>query len=195
MSETLMKIGAIASFGIAAYLLAMIARQSNRRARAAAMASDAELKSGRIITSGWSAAEARKILADFAGLYDLDAATFVVTDGGGALQVTWKRPITTSITLYLVNYLSYPGADGLSGKQAEAVGVIPAPAGVDPDGVAAGALAKIFVPEGDTEHDLVHALTAGGRAFRISFTRMAWQPITAARAPALAGQVAFTLEG
>jgi len=195
MSETLMKSGAIACFGIAAYLLAMIARQSNRRARAAAMASDAELKSGRVITSGWSAAEVRKILKDFAGLYDLDAATFVVTDAGGALQVTWKRPITTSIALYLVNYLAYPGADGLSGRQSEAVGVIPVPADIAPDGVSPGTLAKIFVPEDDTEHDLVHALTADDRAFRISFTRMAWQPITAARAPALAGQVAFRLEG
>ncbi|MDP5102741.1 MAG: hypothetical protein NWP98_02330 [Erythrobacter sp.] len=190
-SEGLLKFAAIAAFGLAACLLALIARHSNRRARAGAGALEADLASGRIVLSGWSAAEARDIIADFAKLYGLGAETFAISGEGPVVQVTWKRPVTANTALYLVNYLTYPANRDLSGRQAVAVGVIPVPASVAPAGVAPGTLAKIFVPESDTEHDLVHALTTGGRTFRISFTRMAWEAIAAARAPSLVEQVAF----
>ncbi|MFN4239853.1 MAG: hypothetical protein ACK4E5_04335 [Erythrobacter cryptus] len=51
------------------------------------------------------------------------------------------------------------------------------------------------MPEGDTEFDLVHAFAADGRALRISFTRMKWEPISSPEAPALSGKAAFALEG
>ncbi|ANK11902.1 hypothetical protein A9D12_01905 [Erythrobacter neustonensis] len=150
---------------------------------------------GWIVVSGLTAAQVEAILADFAKLYDLPAATFAVKGAGAVVQVSWTRPITTDIALFLVNFLTYPADQTLPDAQPLAVGVIPVPAGIAPDGVAADTLAKIFVPEGDTEHDLVHALVEDGRAFRISFTRMKWQSVTRPQTPAFAARVAFALEG
>jgi hypothetical protein len=132
------------------------------------------------------------MLADFAKRYDLDAATFAVSDAGDALQVKWKRPITTDIALYLVNYLHDPEASGT--PKAMVAGVIPVPGEIAPQGVTPGTLAKVFVPEDDTEHDLVHAMTPDGRAFRISFTRMTWEPVGAAGASDWVQHLPFTTE-
>ena len=154
-----------------------------------------ELRAGHIHVTGWSTAEARRILGDFAKRYDLDAATFAVSDADGGVRVRWTYPITSDVALFLVNYLAYPADLDLSGKPHEAVGVIPVPAGIAPDDVAAGTLAKIYVPEDDTEHDLVHALLADGRAFRISFARMTWQPAGTPRASDRVQRLAFRTEG
>ncbi|MBU7580957.1 MAG: hypothetical protein KAF27_10890 [Porphyrobacter sp.] len=154
-----------------------------------------DIRNGRVIVTGLSAVQVKASLAEFAKLYDLDAATFTVKAAGDALQVTWTRSISSHIALYLVNYLAYPADDTSGDRRAEAVGVIAVPQGIAPEGLAPGTLTQIFVPVGDTEHDLVHALAADGRAFRISFTRMAWEPIGSPKAPALAGKVAFALEG
>jgi hypothetical protein len=163
---------------------------SGRRKKAAAP--EPNLASGRILVTGWSAAETRRILADFAKLYDLGPETFQLSAPAGApLQITWPQPIASDTACFLVNYLHYPMKMALEGRNVAAVAVIAVPANIAPDGIAPGSLAKIYVPEGDTEHDLVHALTSDGRAFRISFTRMKWEPIDAPRAPALVGKTAF----
>ncbi|QDH34069.1 hypothetical protein [Porphyrobacter sp. YT40] len=167
---------------------------SRRRKAAFTPAPSPLIRKGRIIVSGLKMAQANAMLADFARLYDLDAATFAVADSGEAVRVSWTRPITTDTALFLVNYLAYPSDDRLPGRQVEVAGVIPVPAEIAPKGVAAGTLAKIFVPEDDTEHDLVHALTADGRAFRISFTRMAWEPVAAAHASGWVSRLAFATE-
>lgn len=163
---------------------------SGRRKTAAAPEPD--LPSGRILVTGWSAAETRRILADFAKMYDLAPDTFQLSaPAEGPQQITWTRPIDSDTAFYLVNYLHYPMKMALEGRNPEAVGVIAVPAGIAPKGLAPGSLAKIYVPEGDTEHDLVHALTSDGRAYRISFTRLKWEPIDAPRAPALVDKTAF----
>ncbi len=150
------------------------------------------LTSGRIVVTGWNTAEVQSILAAFAKLYDLDPSTFAVVETGEVVKVTWKRPITTDIALYLVNYLEYPADVSLAGRKAEAVGVIAVPADNAPKGVAAGTLAKISVPDGDTEHDVVCAQLADGRAYRISFTRMIWQSTDTPHATPLVAKVAFS---
>jgi len=150
-----------------------------------------DLASGRVIVTGWSAAEARTILKAFAKLYDLDEAIFAVSDAGEALEVRWKRPIASGTAFYLVNYLHYPMEFDLSGRRPEAVAVIAVPEALAPNGIASGTLVKVYVPEGDTEYDLVHALTPNDRAYRISFTRLKWERIDAPRASPLVQQVAF----
>ncbi|GIX19572.1 MAG: hypothetical protein KatS3mg120_1248 [Erythrobacter sp.] len=172
----------------------LAARYRTGASRRAAAPAPARVR-GRIIVSGLSAAQTKTILGDFARLYDLDAQTFAALPTRDAMEVRWTRAITSDIALFLVNYLTYPGDRQVSGAPPQAVGVIAVPADIAHDGVTPGTLAKIFVPEGDTEHDLVHALTAGGRAFRISFTRMKWEPVATPKAPALADKVAFALEG
>ncbi|MCL9998138.1 MAG: hypothetical protein NBV68_02040 [Erythrobacter sp.] len=160
--------------------------------RKKAAAPEPDLPSGRILVTGWSAAETRRILADFAKMYDLAPDTVqLAAPAEGPQQITWTRPIDSDTAFYLVNYLHYPMKIALEGRNPEAVGVIAVPAGIAPKGLAPGTLAKIYVPEGDTEHDLVHALTGDGRAYRISFTRLKWEPIDAPRAPALVGKTAF----
>jgi hypothetical protein len=153
------------------------------------------LKSGRIIVTGLGMTQVQTILAEFAGLHDLDAQILATSPAGDATEVRWTRPITSDIALFLVNYLTYPGDQQRSGAQPRAVGVIAVPPDIAPECLAPGTLTKIFVPEGDTEFDLVHAFAADGRAFRISFTRMKWEPISSPKAPALAGKAAFALEG
>ena len=163
---------------------------SRRRKKTAAPEPD--LASGRILVSGWSAAEIRRILADFAKMYDLVSETFRLSAAvEGLQQITWTRPIDSDTAFYLVNYLHYPMNMVLKGRSPEAVAVIAVPVGIAPKGLAPGSLAKIYVPEGDTEHDLVHALTSDGRAFRISFTQLKWEPVDAPRASALVGKTAF----
>jgi hypothetical protein len=155
-----------------------------------------ELDRGRILVTGWSAAETKAILADFAKLYKLPPDIFAFAAPAGEPQrIAWKQPMASDTAFYLVNYLHYPMDMALEGRKPEVVAVIAVPSGIAPKDVAPGTLAKVFVPVGDTEHDLVHALTEAGRAFRISFTRLKWEPVADARAPALAAQVAFALEG
>lgn len=157
-----------------------------------AVPSEPDLAGGRILVTGWSAAETGHILADFAKMYDLDSQTFQLSaPAGEPLQITWKRPISSDTALFLVNYLYYPMKMVIEGRNAEAVAVIAVPSDIAPDGLAPGSLAKVYVPDGDSEHDLVHALTSDGRAFRISFTSMTWEPTDAPRAPALVHKTAF----
>ncbi|MBI1402692.1 MAG: hypothetical protein GC147_05720 [Porphyrobacter sp.] len=164
--------------------------------RRVSSAPEPDLDRGRILVTGWSAAETKSILADFARLYTLPSDIFALAAPTGEPQrITWNQPIASDIAFYLVNYLHYPMDMALAGRKPEVVAVIAVPSGIAPGKVPAGTLAKVFVPVGDTEHDLVHALSEAGRAFRISFTRLKWEPVADARAPALAGQVAFALEG
>ena len=174
--------------------VALIVIQRFARQRGAGRGAPASaLADGRVIVTGWTVAETRAILDAFAGLYDLDASTFAVSPVGDAAQVTWPRPVATDTALFLVNYLVYPSDPALAGRTAEAVAVIAVPAKIAPEGLAPGTLAKVYVPADDTEHDLVHALTPGGSAYRIGFTDMKWQAVDTPRATPLVAKVAFAV--
>ncbi len=187
-----MAINVLGIIGVAAVAAAAVAVQVFKsRKSAAEIPATPDLGSGHILVTGWRESELAQILADFSLMYDADSVFAVAGQQGEALRIVWKRPIATDTALFLVNYLHYPHDFDLTKRQPHAVAMFPVSEGIAPDGVAANTLAKAFVPDNDSEHDVVHALLKYGRAFRISFTDMRWEPITEAKASAMVRGVRF----
>ncbi len=138
----------------------------------------------RLLVSGLSEAELMKILGHFRGLYDVEVDVGHLA--GPVFQAAFPQGISPTVLAYLVNFLCYPD---------EECGPVPGNAGVlarlslcpecgIPDAGLQGSFASLYVPEPDSEFDLVHLRLDNGETFRIPFTDMRWHPTPAARWPA-----------
>lgn len=138
----------------------------------------------RLLVSGLSNDELMKILGHFRGLYDVEVDIGHLA--GPVFQAAFPQGISPTVLAFLVNFLCYPD---------EECGPVPANAAVlarlslcpecgIPDARLQGKFASLYVPEGDTEFDLVHLRLDSGEAFRVPFTDLRWHPTGQARWPA-----------
>lgn len=136
---------------------------------------DAPIDRGQVFVWGWTEADLRIILSDFAELYDLDPDTLRIRhEDADWLLIVWARPISARDVQFLVNYLHYPNGFDLDLVDPCAAAIVPIVAGNGPPGVLQGVLAKLYVPTDDRDFDCVYAMIEEGDAYRISFTDHAW---------------------
>ena len=137
-----------------------------------------------LLVSGLSEAELMKILGHFRGLYDVEVDIAPVSDG--IFRAAFPQGISPKILAFLVNFLVYP--DEECEVRSHDVGALVrlslCPECGIPDAGLQGHMASLYVPEADTEFDLVHLRLDSGEAFRIPFTDMRWHPAPTPRWPA-----------
>ncbi|MEO0464118.1 MAG: hypothetical protein AAF127_13380 [Pseudomonadota bacterium] len=153
---------------------------------------DAPLDRGQIFVWGWSEADLRTILSDFADLYSLDADNLRIRhEDADWLLIVWAEPISARDVQFLVNYLHYPNGFDLDLFDPCAAAIVPIVADNGPPGVLQGVLAKLYVPTDDRDFDCVYAMIEDGDAYRIAFTNHAWVQTSEPRLPELAARAPF----
>ncbi|WP_129776503.1 hypothetical protein [Peristeroidobacter soli] len=134
----------------------------------------------RIVASGWTNDELTRILRDFAKLYTLDDsfASWVKTGDSKAVVISFPNDIPPDLFFFLVNYLNYPNAYELSNRHLAIAGKATLTAAFDvPQPFLVGRSAKVYVPEGDKEFDLVYVTLPSGESYKISFTDHQWRRV------------------
>ena len=130
-----------------------------------------------LLVQGCSADELKKILADFARMYQEDSPDFkyLMRNEGGFQRVAFPSDLKPRLLSFLVNYVKYPIGFDLSGRNVLSVGI----ATVKPDfgapTPALGQRAVFYIPIDDRDHDLVY-IAVGDHTYRQSFTDMRWTP-------------------
>jgi hypothetical protein len=134
--------------------------------------------------SGLSEAELMKILGHFRGLYDVEVDIAPVADG--MFRAAFPQGISPKILAFLINFLVYPDEEcEVRSHDVRALARLSlCPECGIPDARLHGRMASLYVPEADTEFDLVHLRLDSGEAFRIPFTDMRWHPAPTPRWPA-----------
>ncbi|MBO9498520.1 MAG: hypothetical protein J7496_10860 [Novosphingobium sp.] len=149
--------------------------------------SDTPLPDRRIclLVSGSSEAELMKILGHFRALYDVEVDIAPLQGSAGVFRASFPDGISPKILALLVNFLAYPDEEcEVKSHDARALARLSlCPECGIPDAGMEGRMASLYVPDGDTEYDLVYLRVDGGGAFRIPFTDMRWHPAPAARWP------------
>lgn len=144
----------------------------------------------RLLVGGLSKAEVMKILGHFRGLYDVEVDIGHLA--GDVHQAAFPQGISPQVLAFLVNFLCYPDED--CAPASPTTGVLArlslCPECGIPDAGLQGRIAALYVPDGDTEFDLVHLRLDSGEAFRIPFTDMRWHPTSEARWPAKLNELA-----
>jgi len=138
----------------------------------------------RLLASGPSEAELMKILGHFRGLYDVEVDIAPLADG--VFRAAFPEGISPKILAFLVNFLVYPDEEcDLRGHEALVlVRLSLCPECGIPDVRLHGQMAFLYVPDNDSEFDVVHLRLDSGETFRIPFTDMRWHPAGDARWPA-----------
>jgi hypothetical protein len=135
---------------------------------------------------GWEQMVLNRILADFGRLYGLlnSSPYRVEPRSNDTFVVTFPGDIEPRLLLFLVNYVRYPKGFDLANRS---IGVLAravlTPAFGAPASALVGTRANFYVPANDTEYDLVYAQDESGRAYRIPFTSLRWEPAADARVP------------
>lgn len=138
----------------------------------------------RIVASGWTDDELKKILEDFAKLYELDRsfATRVKSVDSDNVLVSFPNDIPSDVFFFLVNYLNYPERYELSGRQIAVAGKVTLTPTFDlPEPSLAGKAAKVYVPADDQDFDLVYVVLPSGERYEVSFTDHRWKRVEEAR--------------
>jgi hypothetical protein len=146
---------------------------------------DTPLPDGRIrlVVSGLTEAELMKILGHFRGLYDVEVDVAPASED--LFRTAFPQGISPKILAFLVNFLTYPDeeCEVRSHDVRALVRLSLCPECGIPDAKLQGRMASLYVPEADTEFDLVHLRLDSGEAFRIPFTDMRWHPTPTPRWP------------
>ena len=146
-----------------------------------------------LLVYGWSETEVRKMLADFATMYELNNGfSYRIRAQGQQLQVAFPEDIEPGLFAFLVNYVRYPKNVESGERKVESIGVttlspdfgLPTPA-------LAGKRAVIYVPVGDKEFDRVF-VRVDGKTFENSFAATCWQVVSDAQMPAEASAAVLT---
>lgn len=135
-----------------------------------------------LIVYGWSEGEVRKILDDFAVLYELGGSiNFRVRAEGNGLRVVFPDDIEPGLFAFLINYVRYPKDLEPGERRVESIGLSTlSPAFALPTPTLAGRRAVIYVPVDDTEFDRVF-ITVDGRTYENSFAASCWRSVVDAR--------------
>lgn len=144
-----------------------------------------------IAVSGWSEAEARRILDDFANLYKIPAVSLALRKAeAGLLDVLFPVGIASDHFLFLVNYLNYPADINLDGRSLGIAGWVSDARllGLDIAGSSITG-ATVYVPDQDAEFDQVAARLGNGQCYLLGFAGMAWQATAEPRMPRIVGSI------
>ena len=140
----------------------------------------------RIVVSGWTDGELKRILEDFAKLYALDRsfASRVTSGGAEAIVISFPNDIPSDVFFFLVNYLNYPEAYEPSGRHIAVAGKATLSASFDlPESSLVVKSARVYVPENDEDFDLVYVTLRSGESYEVSFTDHRWRTVQEARMP------------
>lgn len=135
---------------------------------------------------GWSKTELEKILGDFLRSYQLPVSPTISIKviSSDNFSIAFPRDIEPSTLFFLVNYLAYPRDFDLTHRSIGILcHVVITPAFGAPNAALIGQQAEIYVPAHDTEYDLVFAQTEAGKAYKIPFTTLIWEPVNDPRVP------------
>lgn len=137
----------------------------------------------RLLVGGPSEAELMKILGHFRALYDVEVD--IAPLDGGVFRAAFPEGISPKILAFLINFLVYPDEEcDMHGHEALVlVRLSLCPECGIPDARLHGRMASLYVPDNDSEFDLVHLRLDSGEAFRIPFTDMRWHPTDEVRWP------------
>lgn len=126
-----------------------------------------------VMVQGWTKHQLGAILEEFMLKYELTTPLAEEPLDGGWTRLAFKQPVTVDIVYFLVNYLHYPDEQDLKRAKPTAVGRFRT---VRELGAVPGKWAKVYVPVGDTEYDLVHVRTEDGATYQVSFATLKWEP-------------------
>jgi hypothetical protein len=169
---------------VAALVLLLVARHGSQKDAAVGQVTGDAISGDEIVVlvRGWSSAEVASILNEFRSTYDLPAASLrAIGKDEATIGVRIVQPIRSDLLPYLVNYLHYPKARNLNDRQIAAVAVVERIERLGGPAELAGRPALIYVPANDSEFDQVFLRVEPNRHFRISFTRLQWQPVNDGR--------------
>lgn len=145
-----------------------------------------------LVAGGWSGDELRKIIRDFAKLYQVQLSRNFSFDvnARGALQVaTFPHDLSPWLFCYLVNYAQYPKGLEAQGRTILVAGATTlTPDFTLPAQSLYGRKAVFYVPAGDTDYNNVYVRVAGlapdAATWKIPFEGDAWETVTDPRLPA-----------
>src|SRR5665213_2525617 len=134
---------------------------------------------------GWNQDEIHGILAGFRRIYGLsDSALAVTRHWDGQFRVSFPHDIEPQIFFFLVNYIRYPKELDFQARRLGVLGRarLSRAFGI-PDTSLDGMSARFYVPANDKEFDNVYVQLDSGKAFKIPFTRLIWEPVEDPRVP------------
>jgi len=139
-----------------------------------------------VLVRGWSETELRKIVDAFVRMYGLTSA-FEITPTSrdkSVLRISFPDDLAPENFFFLVNYINYPRDFDLKKRNIGVVARATLTAAFKvPDASFVGKTAEVYVPTEDTEYDLVHVLVSDRSAYRYSFAKEEFEPITDKRMP------------
>jgi hypothetical protein len=143
-----------------------------------------------LLVFGWSEGEVKKIIDDFAVLYELPGGIdYRIRSEGNRLRLVFPDDIEPGLFAFLINYVRYPKGLEPGDRRVESIGMTTlSPAFSLPTPTLAGKRAVIYVPLNDKEYDLVF-VSVDGKAYENSFAVNCWRAVGDARMPAEAAAV------
>jgi hypothetical protein len=166
-------------------LLVLILRSRGNRVRVTAFTPN-PTNDTVVICKGWDEAELKKILTDFARMYELRLPAdqqFRIEHQRGQFQIRFPNDIEPMLLSTLVNYLQYPRDFDLASHQILVVGIVTLTTSFPiPSEDYVGKKARIYVPSNDKRYDEVY-IAVGSEYFRQPFTNMTWKASTDGRIP------------
>ncbi len=170
MSSTITLLVLVAAAAFVLWNLAAVFR--DHKARSSKWGATPEVTAD-VMVHGWTKHQLGDIVEAFMLKYELTAPLAEEPLDGGWTRLTFKQPVPVDLVYFLVNYLHYPDDQDLGKAKPTAVGRLRTASefGAVPD-----KWAKVYVPVGDTEYDLVHVRTEDGATYRISFANLKWDP-------------------
>ena len=153
--------------------------------------SEPNVRKADIWVSGWTSDQLDQILDRFLTLYSLPRDTVRIRGKQAGWTLLECGPIYSDDLCYLVNYLHYPEGQELVDGAVDAAAVFPLPYDIGPAEDEGAMRAKIYVPVGDDQYDLVHGALPDGRCFAIPFTNLRWKPLDNGRMSARVKSIPF----
>jgi len=138
----------------------------------------------RVVVRGWTNDELHNILKAFAKMYELPESFVTQEHTGDSVLLSFPNDIPSHLLFFLVNYLVYPHSYDLESRDIVVVGKATLTEAFNPpDSSLVGQEARIYVPDQDSDFDLVYLTVASGQSYEISFTNLRWKRVQEARMP------------
>lgn len=119
-----------------------------------------------LVAGGWSGDELKKIIGDFAQLYQDQLPrdfSFEVGAKGAVQAAVFPRDLSPWMFIYLVNYAQYPKGFDLAGRAVLALGITTLSPDFElPDQNLYGKRAYFYVPANDADYDRVYVRVGEG---------------------------------
>jgi hypothetical protein len=133
-----------------------------------------------ILVRGWTQDELEQIAHAFVRLYDVPPGYRIQKHIAlRALAVMFPGDIDADLFCYFVNYINYPKNFDLKGRKIAVLGktkLTRAFGHIDPKLL--GSHARIYVPAGDTEYDVVYVRVGDGVIYKFTFADSTWEAVS-----------------